>query len=132
MDFSKMSLYNDISPQTLIMLGIALAVIFILVMLRICFDIRVLSKGRKEQADRVRGLLLSNMLDRLNIPLKNYFQKTSDMDKERHIWACEHCPAPDECEHMFLGEDIDPETFCPNYDQLKSLKGADAKQANSQ
>jgi hypothetical protein len=46
------------------------------------------------------------------------------MDKERHIWACERCPEPDECEHMFLGEDIDPDTFCPNYDELKKLKNS--------
>jgi hypothetical protein len=127
-----MSLYNDISPQTLTLIGITLGLVFIVMFFRICCDIRLLRKARKDQAERVRGLLLSNMLERLNIPLKDYFKKTSDMDNERHIWACEHCPEPDDCEHMFLGENIDPETFCPNYDQLKSLKGADAKQANSQ
>lgn len=117
-----MSLYNDINPQTLMIIGTILAIIFLVVVFRICCDIRILRKGRKDQTDRVRGLLLSNMLDRLNIPLKDYFQKTSDMDKERHIWACEHCPEPDECEDMFLGEDIEPETFCPNYDELKKIK----------
>jgi hypothetical protein len=126
-----MSLYNDISSQTLMIIGITLGLIFVAMFFRICCDIRLLRKGRKDQAERVRGLLLSNMLERLNIPLKDYFKKTSDMDKERHIWACEHCPEPDECEHMLLGENIDPETFCPNYGQLKSLKGSDAVQANS-
>jgi len=122
-----MSIYDDISSQTLMIIGITLAVVFVVIAFRICCDIKILRKGRKEQADRVRGLLLSNMLDRLNIPLKDYFQKTSDMDKERHIWACEHCPEPDECEHMFLGEDIPPETFCPNYDELKNLRDSDNK-----
>ena len=127
MDFNKMYLYDDISPQTLKIIGTALAVIFALIVCRIYCDIRVLQKGRKEQAERIRGLLLSNMLDRLKISPKEYFRKTSDMDKERHIWACEHCPEPDECEHMFLGEDIDPGNFCPNYDELESLKGSKSK-----
>lgn len=125
MDFNGMSLYDDISPQTLIIIATALAVIFVFIVCRIYCDIRVLRKGRKEQAERIRGLLLSNMLDRLKISPKKYFRNTSDMDKERHIWACEHCPEPDECEHMFLGEDIDPETFCPNYDELKKLKNSE-------
>ena len=67
MDFNNMSLYDDISPQTLIIIGTALAVIFVLIACRIYCDIRVLRKGRKEQAERIRGLLLSNMLD----PRKN-------------------------------------------------------------
>ena len=128
-----MSLYNDISPQTLMILGITLAVIFLFVVFRICCDIKIIRKSRKEQHSRIRGLLLSNMLDRLNIPLKSYFRKTSDLDKERHIWKCEHCPEPGECESMFLGEDIDPETFCPNYDELEKLEaklnGSTIKQA---
>lgn len=124
MDFNDMSLYDDFSPQTLIIIGTAVAVIFVLIACRMYFDIRVLRKGRKEQAERIRGLLLSNMLDRLKISRKKYFQKTSDMDKERHIWACEHCPEPDECEDMFLGADINPDTFCPNYDELTKLKNS--------
>ena len=125
-----MSLYNDISPQTLMIIGITLGLIFIVMLFRICCDIRLLRKARKDQAERVRGLLLSNMLERVNIPLKDYFKKTSDMDKERHIWACEHCHEPDECERMFLGENIEPKTFCPNYDELKKLKDSDTKQAD--
>jgi hypothetical protein len=117
-----MSLYNDISSQTLMILGIAIAVIFFLVVFRICCDISYLRKSRKDQEVRIRGLLMSNMLDRLGIPLKKYFRKTSDREKERHIWLCEHCSRSDECEHMLLGEDIDPETFCANIDELKNIK----------
>jgi len=123
-----MSLYNDISPQTLMILGIIIGVVFALIALRICCDIRVLRKSRKDQLERVRRLLMSNMLDRLNIPLKDYFRKTSDLDKERHIWACEHCPEPDECGDMFLGKDTEPKTFCPNYDELKNLTDSDTKE----
>ena len=53
---------------------------------------------------------------------KKYDHKTSDLDKERHIWACEHCPHPDKCERMFNGENLDPLHFCPNYRELKKLK----------
>jgi len=124
-----MSLYNDISPQTLMILGIIMGIVLALIVLRICCDIRVLRKSRKDQVTRIQGLLMSNMLDRLNIPLKDYFRKTSDLDKERHIWSCEHCPEPEDCEHMFLGEDIEPETFCPNYDELEKLKDSESKEA---
>jgi len=118
-----MPLYDDISPQTLMILGSIAAVIFVVIVLRVCCNINVLRKSRKDQDARIQGLLLSNMIDRLNIPRENYFRKTSDLDKERHIWACERCAKPGECEDMFLGEDIKPETICPNYNELEKLKG---------
>jgi len=117
-----MSLYNDISPRTLMIIGIIIAVFFFLILFRILWDIMILRKGRKEQENRVQKLLLSNMIGRLNIPVDRYLDETSDLDKERHIWACQHCPKPEECERMFLGEKIDPNTFCPNYNELEKLK----------
>jgi predicted membrane protein len=117
-----MSLYNDISPRTLMIIGIIIAIFFVLMLLRIFWDFIVLRKGRKEQEARVKKLLLSNMVGRLNIPLEKYFEETSDIDKERHIWACQRCPKPEECERMFLGEKIDPGTFCPNYKELENIK----------
>lgn len=117
-----MSLYNDISSQTLMIIGIILAIIFAVIAFRICCDIKILRKNRKNQRERVRGLLLSNMLERLNIPLQKYFRSTSDLEKERHIWRCEQCRQLDECEHMLLGEDIPPDTFCPNNAELEKLK----------
>ena len=41
---------------------------------------------------RVQKLRLGDMIARLNIPFKKYDEHTSDLDKECHIWACEHCP----------------------------------------
>jgi len=117
-----MSLYNDISSQTLIILGSVLGVIFVVIAFRMCCDIKILRKKRKEQNDKIHGLLLSNMLDRLNIPLKSYFRNTSDLEKERHIWRCEQCRELEDCEHMLLGDDIDPITFCPNNPELEKLK----------
>ena len=117
-----MSLYSDISSQTLMIIGITLAIIFAFIAFRICCDIKVLRKNRKKQHERVRGLLLSNMLERLNIPLKNYFRSTSDLEKELHIWRCEQCRQLEECEHMLLGEDIAPDTFCPNNAELEKIK----------
>lgn len=117
-----MSLYNDVSSQTLIILGSVLGVIFVVIAFRMCCDIKILRKKRKEQNEKIHGLLLSNMLDRLNIPLKTYFHNTSDLEKERHIWRCEQCHELEDCEHMLLGEDIEPNTFCPNNPELEKLK----------
>lgn len=117
-----MSLYNDISPRTLMIIGIIIAVFFVLMLLRIFWDFIVLRKGRRDQEARVQKLLLSDMLGRLNIGEDKYFDETSDLDKERHIWACRHCPKPEECERMFLGEKIEPETFCPNYKELEKIR----------
>lgn len=118
-----MTPFNDISPQILVILGITLTVIFVIMVLRICCDINVLHKSRKQQKARIKGLLLSNMLGRLNIPLKKYDRKTSDLDKERHIWLCEHCAKPEECERILLGEDINPRGFCPNFEELEKIMG---------
>ena len=121
-----MSLYTDISPQTLMIIGVVVAAIFVVMLIIILRDIHILSKSRKELNSRVRRLLLSNMIERIGIPLDKYLRKTSDLDKERHIWACEHCPEPDDCEHMFEGEEIDPHTFCPNVDELEKIKHSKA------
>ena len=117
-----MSLYNDISPQVLLIIGIIVGVLFAAMVLRICCDVRVLRKGRAELDSRIKRLRLNDMIERTGIKRETYLHKTSDMDKERHIWACEHCPEPGECEHMFEGENIDPHTYCPNIDELEDIK----------
>ncbi len=122
-----MPLYNDISPLLLIILGIAIVVIFLIVVYVVFRDINILEKSHEDLDHRVEKLRLGDMIARLNIPFKKYDHRTSDLDKERHIWACEHCPEPDECERMFEGEDLDPETFCPNYDELIEIKGSKPK-----
>ena len=117
-----MSIYNDISPQVLLIVGIIVGVLFALVVLRICCDVRVLRRGREELHNRIKRLRLNDMIERTGIKHETYFHKTSDLDKERHIWACEHCPEPEECEQMFEGENIDPHNFCPNIDELEDIK----------
>jgi len=117
-----MSLYNDVSPQTLMILGIAIALIFVIVMIVVIRDMNILEKNHEDLDRRVMKLRLGDMLGRLNISLRKYDHKTSDLEKERHMWICEHCPHPDKCERMFQGENIDPRSFCPNYEELKKLK----------
>ena len=77
--------------------------------------------SHKEQEAIVQGMLLSNMLEHLRISLKQYFQKTSYRERERHIFNCKHCSRLKECVHMLLGVDIDPKTFCSNSKDLKRL-----------
>jgi len=77
--------------------------------------------SREEQVVMVQGMLLSNMLEHLSIPLNQYFRKTSDCDRERHILNCKRCSCLKECVHMLLGDDINPETFCPNCKDLNRL-----------
>ena len=117
-----MPLYNDISPQVLLIIGIIIGILFAAVVLRMCCDVRVLRKARKELDNRIKRLRLNNMIERTGISHEKYWNRTTDLDKERHIWACEHCPEPEECEHMFEGEPIDPHTFCPNIDELDAIK----------
>ena len=77
--------------------------------------------SREEQMTTVQRMLLSNMLEHLSVSLNKYFRKTSGNDRERHISNCKRCSCLEECVHMLLGEDIDPETFCPNCKDLKRL-----------
>ena len=77
--------------------------------------------SREEQVATIQGMLLSNMLEHLSITLNQYFRKSSDLDRERHILNCKSCSCLKECVHMLLGEDIDPESFCPNCKDLKRL-----------
>ena len=117
-----MSLYNDISAQTLMILGIAIGIAFVIVLFVVFRDLRILRKGKEDVDHRITRLRLNDMLARLGISHQKYFHNTSDLDRERHIWACERCPEPEECEHMFEGENIDPHTFCPNIDELEEIK----------
>ncbi|UCB55143.1 MAG: hypothetical protein JSW45_00960 [Thiotrichales bacterium] len=116
-------MYTDINPQLLQILGIIIAVIFVIVVIVVYRDARILRKSHEDIDHRVEKLRLGDMIARLNIPFSKYDHNTSDLDKERHIWACEHCPHPDKCERMFDGEDLDPAHFCPNYRDLKKIKG---------
>ena len=117
-----MSLYNDISSQTLFIIGGILAVVLILIVCRLYCDIRFLRKGREDQQARIGKLRLNDMIARLKINRNKYFARTTDMDRERHIWACEHCPEPGTCEHMLEGENLDPHDFCPNIDELERIQ----------
>jgi len=85
------------------------------------FNMKPLKISREEQVATVQGMLLSNMLEHLSVSLNEYFRKTSGSDRERHISNCKRCSCLEECVHMLLGEDIDPETFCPNCKDLKRL-----------
>ena len=64
--------------------------------------------SHEEQVAMVQGMLLSNMLEHLSISLDQYFRKTSDHERERHILNCKHCSCLKECVHMLLGEENDP------------------------
>jgi len=122
-----MSLYNDISPQTLMIMGVVVTILFLVVAFVLFRDTNILIESRRNQEQRIRRLRLGSMLGRLHISMNKYFRRSSDMDQERHIWICEHCPDPEKCERMFKGEDIDPKTFCPNINELEKIKGSGAK-----
>ena len=100
---------------------IMVAILFVVMVFGMYRSYTLFNAGRREEVGRIQGLLLGDMLNRLNIPLKRYFHKTNDIDHERHIWKCSNCSNPEQCQKMLLGEDIDPDTFCPNYHELKKL-----------
>ena len=77
--------------------------------------------SHEEQVATVKGILLSNMLAFLNIPLDRYFKKTTPGDRERHISRCKRCSGLRDCVHMLMGDAIDPSTFCPNAKELRRL-----------
>jgi len=77
--------------------------------------------SREEQEAIVKGMLLSNMLEHLELSLDCYFRKTSFPERECHIQKCRRCACVRECVHMLLGESIDPDTFCPNSEDLAQL-----------
>ena len=77
--------------------------------------------SHEEQVATVKGILLSNMLEFLNISLDRYFEKTTPGDRERHISRCRRCSGLRDCVHMLLGDAIDPSAFCPNSRELKQL-----------
>ena len=110
------------NPASLMILAIILLLMLIFTLYKLFSNISFLRARHRDQIRRVKNLKLSRMLEHLGIPFKHYLHKTSELDKERHIWACEHCPHPDKCERMFKGEDLDPLHFCPNYRELKKLK----------
>lgn len=85
-------------------------------------DMKPLKTSREEQMATVQGMLLSNMLEHLSVSLNEYFRKTPGSDRERHILNCKRCSCLEECVHMLLGDEIDPEAFCPNCKDLKKIK----------
>lgn len=115
-------LFNDSHTLSLTIWGVTIAILFVIMVIGVYRSFKFSRASRREITERVRGLLLGDMLSRLNITLSRYYRHTSDLDRERHTWVCEHCPDPEKCQSMLLGEDVDPVTFCPNYEELKNLK----------
>ncbi|MBC8211422.1 MAG: hypothetical protein H8E21_10165 [Gammaproteobacteria bacterium] len=106
----------------LICIGLLLLTLFIVMAIHLGRNFRFMRQRQRKLADRIESLRLSKMLGLLNIPLKKYAAKTSDAEKARHIWACERCPNPDQCNQALAGKQIDADSFCPNYPRLKILK----------
>ena len=68
-----MSLYNDISPQVLLIIGGVLAVIFIVIVCRMYCDIKFLRKGRKDLDQRIKNLRLNDMIAHTGIDRNKYW-----------------------------------------------------------
>lgn len=111
------------STTTFIILGIVLLFLIIFTLYKISSNISLLKSRRSNQIKRVQDLKLREMLDYLNIPFRQYLHKTSELDKERHIWACQNCPHPEECKQLLDGEpvDMDIQEICPNHHRIKDL-----------
>jgi type III secretory pathway component EscR len=111
------------NTTTLIILGILLLLLIIFTLYKVSSNIGVLRLRCQSQINRVEKLQLRNMLDHLRIPFRQYLNKTSDLDKERHIWTCRSCPHPQECKQLLDGDavDMDIEEMCPNHNRLKHL-----------
>lgn len=114
---------NFINPATLVILGIILLLMIIFTLYKLVSNISFLRSRHRDQIKRVKHLKLRRMLEHLNIPFKQYLKKTSELDKERHIWACQNCPNPKECNQLLDGEQVemDIEEICPNNYRLKNL-----------
>ena len=113
---------NDINPITLIILGISLVVLIIFTLFKISQNVRLLRSRRSNQIDRIKNLKLSRMLEYLNIPFSQYLHNTSELDKERHMWACKNCQHPKQCKRLLEGEALNIKNICPNYPRLKDLQ----------
>lgn len=113
---------NEINPYTLIFLGVGLIVLVVFTILKLIQNIRLLRSRRIGQKDRVQNLALSRMLKHLNIPLNRYLKKTTDLEKERHMWACKSCQHPEDCKKILNGEKLNPEDICPNFPKFIHLQ----------
>jgi hypothetical protein len=106
----------------LICVGLLLLALFLVMAFHLTRNFRFMRQRQRKLAGQVESLRLSKMLGHLNIPAKRYAAKTSDSEKARHIWACERCPNPEQCNQALAGADIAADSFCPNYPRLKTLK----------
>lgn len=111
------------NPATLVILGVILLLMIIFTLYKLVSNISFLKSRHRDQVKRVNHLKLRRMLDHLNIPFKQYLKKTSELDKERHIWACQSCAHPKECQQLLNGKKVDMEIeeICPNNHRLKDL-----------
>lgn len=111
------------NPASLMILAIILLLMLIFTLYKLFSNITFLRARHRDQIRRVKNLRLSRMLEHLGIPFKHYLHRTSELDKERHIWACQSCPHPEECKQLLNGEQVDMgiEEICPNNHRLKNL-----------
>ena len=115
-------LLDETHTESLTIWGITIAVLFVIMLIGMYRSFRFSRASNRQAKQRIQALPLADMLKRLRIPLSRYIRKSSDLEMERQTWACEHCPSPEACNRMLSGEDLDPDTFCPNSSELKELK----------
>ncbi len=112
----------DIGPFTLTIIAFIFFAIFVAMLIRLDRTYHYLRNRRKNLTERIEDLELGKMLSYLGISINRYFRSTTDLQKERHILACEGCPNPVQCLKAFAGEKIDVATICPNLPQLKKVR----------
>ncbi len=113
--------YVDSVPVTILLLVVGLA------FLGMCFGMRgclhELRAYREELMDRAKALRIHRMLERLGISLPRYVKRTPSIDVEKHLVNCGCCADTDACDdYLERGKDMDPNTFCPNFQELQKYQ----------
>ncbi len=114
--------YVDSLPVTLLLLVVGLAFLGMCFGMRGC--LRQLRNYRRELTERAESLRIHRMLERLGVSLPGYVKRTPSIDVEKHLVKCGCCADTDACDdYLAGGKNMDPNTFCPNFQELQKYQG---------
>ena len=108
-----------LEPHAVAIWTVVILVSFVLMLTRVSASLRHILAYRRELVLRAQSLRMHRMLSHAGTTLSRYLRRARPIDVEMHLLACQNCQMTEFCDrYLDQGEDIDPQTFCPNFVQL--------------
>ena len=114
---------TGLETVALVSAGAAMGIVAAVLIAQCVQNLRFILAYRRDVARRLGALRLPRMLGALGVGRHGYLARASNVQVERQLWRCEHCPSTAACDRALESGDLSRvEAFCPNFGELRSYR----------